>query len=164
MVPFVLRGCTELPPEPAPHSHYVFDKWLQVWVNTKTSRPVVVEMQHRQSEFGETLITATAEGVDQSEATGLDASEFGETSLTRSTEGVDQSEGTSFEISQFGETTMTKSPGEGVDYDHFGSFASSVFGESTKMTIREAIDAWSGQDASNIVSRTDTGAIPRPAF
>ena len=109
MIPFVLRNRTKLPAEPKPCSHHVFDKRLQLWINTKSSLPVVLEMQHRESEFGETLITATAEGVDQSERANLDAS-------------------------QFGETTVTKAPGEGVDYSDFGTLSSSAFGELTKLT------------------------------
>jgi hypothetical protein len=112
MIPFVLKNRTKLPAEREPCAHHAFDRRLQIWVNTKSGLPVVVEMQQRASEFGETLITATAEGVDQSEGTNLDAS-------------------------QFGETTMTKAPGEGPDYSHVDGFSSSTFGESTKMTIRQ---------------------------
>lgn len=61
------------------------------------------------SNLGETLLTKTREGVDQSE--GVRVSEFGETISTRTAEGTDQRE---FRASDFGETVMTATS-EGVD-------------------------------------------------
>jgi hypothetical protein len=69
--------------------------------------------------FGETTVTATREGIDQSEITLFEASQFGETTLTKTIEGVDQSELSDVLSSQFGETTFTRTR-EGADQDESG--------------------------------------------
>ena len=45
------------------------------------------------TQFGETTLTETREGVDQTEGNTLQASQLGETTLTKTREGADQSEG-----------------------------------------------------------------------
>ena len=87
----------------------------QLWVSTESGEPLVVgHIRGRRapiasSEFGETSLTRTIEGADQSEgrigqvscsdtsltAGKLLASQFGETLVTETGEGVDQSERTS---------------------------------------------------------------------
>jgi len=52
--------------------------------------------------------------VDRPERADFQASQFGETTLTRTREGADQTEDTSLEGSQFGETTLTNTQ-EGAD-------------------------------------------------
>lgn len=110
MTPFVLKGCTKLPAEPERHADHVYDRQLQVWVNQRSGLPIVVEMQTKPSQFGETVLTATVEGVDQSEVSGLQAS-------------------------QFGETRVTRSEAEGADRIDFGGLSQSAFGEDTRKTI-----------------------------
>ena len=47
---------------------------------------------HAQSQFGETTLTETREGVDQPEGSTIQASQLGETTLTKTHEGADQTE------------------------------------------------------------------------
>jgi hypothetical protein len=99
----------------------IYDETSQVWLSKSTGNPFVEDATQSDSEkiynsrFGETQITATAEGVDRGEiaSDGRFASKFGETLLTETGEGSDQSE-ISFS-SRFGETMITKAPGEGSD-------------------------------------------------
>lgn len=111
-VPFVARQRTPLPAsDPAGPSHH-YHPLRQLWVNADSGEPLVVgHVRSRRaplasSEFGETSLTRTHEGADQSEGRiGQDiltvgrgrlvASQFGETLVTETSEGVDQSERTS---------------------------------------------------------------------
>lgn len=110
-VPFVAR-CRKLLTTPTPPgSEHQYDSSKQIWVCARTGVPLV--LLHAQqdvsslaaSEFGETTLTKTAEGVDQSEGRldadcpsvslhyrGVMASPFGETTLTETGEGADQAE------------------------------------------------------------------------
>lgn len=139
MTPFVLLGRKKLPPESAPSSENEYDGNRQLWIDTSSGQPLVSRMlAHAQpTQFGETTITETREGVDQSEGTSLQASQFGETVLTKTHEGVDQSEGV-FRASQFGETTHTATR-EGADQTE-SVFQASDFGETTNTRTREGTD------------------------
>src|SRR5580698_1878292 len=127
MMPFVLMGRTKLPPESAPSGEEVYDEQRQLWINKKSGIPLVSWMQAqaqpetaekpgrgnlRASEYGETTVTKTREGADQTESSTLQATQFGETTVTATREGADQTEGAPVRASQFGETTLTKT-GEG---------------------------------------------------
>src|SRR5882762_5221913 len=138
MTPFVLLGRKKLPPDSAPSPEHVYDDDRQLWIDRSSGIPLVLSMQaHAQrSQFGETTMTETREGVDQSEGTTFQASQFGETTLTKTREGADQSEGadeienTVFHASQFGETTNTRTR-EGTDQTEGTTLQASQFGETT---------------------------------
>jgi len=114
--PFVLKNKQLLPPEKAPRSWEIYDSERQLWIDANSGAPLVqrANVQGENSlsttEFGETALTKTREGTDQSESSTV--SSFGETVLTRTREETDQAEGLRF--SQFGETTLTETR-EGVD-------------------------------------------------
>jgi len=104
--PFVLRTRVALPVEPSPSGEHCYDYVRQIWINVTTGMPVVTENDTQQaSKFGETSITETREGADQSEVSSINASRFGETSFTKTFEGHDQGE--SVLASKFGETSIT---------------------------------------------------------
>lgn len=91
--PFILWARLPIPVEPAPMHEHQYDLQRQLWINTATGVPVVGESSvNRASQFGETSITETREGADQSEVSSPSASQFGETTLTRTHEGYDQRE------------------------------------------------------------------------
>jgi hypothetical protein len=93
-------------------AHYDNDR--QIWVDDKTNQPLVQTFNNQKcSNYGETLITETGEGIDQSEV--LKSSDFGETISTATREGIDQRE-ILFQdsLTDFGETIITKTS-EGVD-------------------------------------------------
>jgi hypothetical protein len=93
----------------------VYDEHRQLWIDKISGMPLVSCLRtYAQSQFGETTLTETREGADQTEAAALQGSEFGETIQTRTREGMDQTETTSFQASQLGETTLTKTQ-EGAD-------------------------------------------------
>jgi len=106
--PFVLLERLKVPPDGERSEDQAYDTLRQLWVSLTTGEPVVLQKATRGSEFGETVVTATREGLDQSEISGLSASEFGETTLTKTVEGHDQSEVSEL-ASEFGETIMTRS-------------------------------------------------------
>ena len=146
MTPFVLLGRKKLPPEGAPSPDYAYDVSKQLWIDGISGIPLVLRMQgHTQrSQYGETTITETREGADQSEGTAFLATQFGETTITATREGADQSEGTVFQMSQFGETTLTKTregadQTEGIDFLH-----ASQFGETIQTRTREGVDQTEG--------------------
>ena len=113
--PFILWARQPLPAESAPMHEHQYDLQRQLWVNAATGVPMVAESCiNRASQFGETSITKTREGADQSEVSSPSASQFGETSITETREGADQSEVSSPSASQFGETTLTRTH-EGYD-------------------------------------------------
>jgi hypothetical protein len=114
-IPFVARHRTPLRSDPKAGPEHYYDPLEQLWVSADSGEPLV--MRHigtarsalGGSQFGETMMTKTSEGVDQSEgrvdedsdssgaraaAPVLSASQFGETTLTESGEGTDQSERT----------------------------------------------------------------------
>lgn len=111
--PFVLQTRVALPPDPIPSGEHYYDYTRQIWINATTDMPVVAECNTQQaSKFGETSMTETREGADQSEVITINASRFGETSLTKTAEGHDQGE--SVLTSKFGETSITRAD-EGHD-------------------------------------------------
>jgi hypothetical protein len=141
MTPFVLRDCKRLPAEPEPCSDQVFDRSLQVWISKQSGLPIILGMQREQSEFGETLITATVEGADQSEISTLVASQFGETTVTRSDgEGIDQPAFATLSSSQFGESTKITRVPEAVGESNLFDGFSSQFGETTLTKTQEGTD------------------------
>lgn len=92
----VLREARPMPGfDNQPDPERIFDERDQIWLWRSSGTPVVEHPANAPSasEYGETLITATSEGVDQSEGTAPSQSEYGETSMTKTSEGVDQSEG-----------------------------------------------------------------------
>ena len=115
MTPLILQGATRIPPEQAPSPDHVYDAQLQIWMDRCADVPVINSCVGVDStKFGETTITETQEGVDQSEVQHLRASSFGETTLTKTAEGVDQSEASSLSPTRYGETTVTATV-EGAD-------------------------------------------------
>lgn len=141
--PFVLKGRESLPPEPSATRSEWYDPERQIWVDSSTRRPLVEVMsgQIRGSQFGETSLTETREGVDCSEITSLRPSQFGETVVTKTREGVDcQYDG--LMSSQFGETTVTRSQ-EGIDQSRH-PIASSQFGETVQTATKEGVDVSEG--------------------
>jgi hypothetical protein len=120
MTPFVLRDCARLPAEPEPSSDQVFDRFLQVWTSKRSGVPLVLGIQSEQSKYGETTITATVEGADQSEISSLaffdtlSSSKYGEQTRMRIVEGVGEQDFFGGSSSQYGETTLTRTQ-EGVD-------------------------------------------------
>jgi len=146
MTPFVLLGRKKLPPESAHSPEQVYDDDRQLWIDKSSGLPLVLCMQtHPQpSPFGETTVTETREGVDQTEGATLRASQFGETTLTKTREGADQLEGaTLLRASQFGETINTRTR-EGVDQAEGTTLQASQFGETTLTDTREGADQTEG--------------------
>ena len=94
---FVLKGRTRLVPDPEPTEGEKYDRVRQLWIDVATGQPLVngwrADVQG--SAFGETTLTRSREGADQTELTTLDASRFGETTLTKTFEGQDQGESVS---------------------------------------------------------------------
>lgn len=138
--PFVLRGMRQLPTEPRPGPEHVYDRVRQIWICAYTGKPLVLKhvdynrsARALSSEFGETILTKTSEGVDQTESTR--ASEFGETVVTRTSEGQDQTEG--IRASEFGETVITETR-EGVD--QVEGIRASDFGETLVTATSEGVD------------------------
>jgi hypothetical protein len=120
---FVLAKRRTLNDENAPSNKIVYDDKIQVWINRETGKSVVLQSMETSkiincSVFGETTITRTREGADQTEV--IKCSEFGETLITETREGVDQAE--VIGLSEFGETRLTATQ-EGVDQaeGHTGS-------------------------------------------
>jgi hypothetical protein len=146
MTPFVLLGRKKLPPEGAPSPDHTYDASKQLWIDSVSGMPLVLRMQDQaqRSQYGETTITETREGADQSEGTGFLATQFGETTITATREGADQSEGAAFQVSQFGETTVTKTR-EGADQTEGVDFLrASQFGETVQTRTREGVDQTEG--------------------
>jgi hypothetical protein len=107
MTLFVLLGRKKLPPESAPSAEQIYDNHRQLWIDKSSGVPLVSCMRaHAQpTKFGETTLTETREGADQTEGITFQASQFGETSITKTSEGADQIEKTAFQASPFGETS-----------------------------------------------------------
>lgn len=113
--PFVLKGREALATEPRASNTERYDPVRQVWIDCESGRPLVeiLSGQSQASQFGETVLTESGEGVDCTEIAQLQASQVGETVMTKSHEGVDQV-GEGSMASQFGETSQTATR-EGVD-------------------------------------------------
>lgn len=92
----------------------IYDDKKQMWLEPISRIPLVESKKRRPrklaSDFGETTMTKTNEGSDQSEV--LLSSDFGETVITETHEGTDQSE--VLMASDMGETLQTNT-GEGSD-------------------------------------------------
>jgi hypothetical protein len=116
MTPFILLGRKKLPPESPPSDEQVYDEYQQLWVNKNSGLPVIISLRTQlQSSFlGETTLTETREGADQTELANVLGSPFGETTVSKTMEGVDQMEIFDLSASQFGETTMSTTA-EGAD-------------------------------------------------
>lgn len=120
-IPLILRKKVLIPTEERTQE-ITYDETRQIWLSKGTGNPFVEDLIQPEAEkihstrFGETQITATAEGVDRGgelASHGRFASQFGETLITKTSEGSDQRE-VSFS-SPFGETIITRAPGEGSD-------------------------------------------------
>lgn len=90
---------------------YDFD--LQLWTNTITNKPYILDLlgngSLEESRWGETTLTkADGEGVDYQES--INASKWGETVITETREGIDQHE--VLQVSKWGETIHTAATGE----------------------------------------------------
>ena len=94
VLPYVLRETCQIPEGSDPsNASYCPDQ--QLWICNDTHRPWVSLAidQPGASDYGETPITETREGVDQSEGSNhLYGSDYGETIQTKTHEGVDQTE------------------------------------------------------------------------
>jgi hypothetical protein len=107
MIPFILKGTTKVPPERGMPLGHVYDSQRQIWVDSRSGIPVVASAVGGASRYGETTLSETREGVDQTEVVSIHGSRFGETTLTKTMEGVDQGESAALAASRFGETTVT---------------------------------------------------------
>jgi hypothetical protein len=136
-----LKGRRKLPPEEAPSAKHVYDEHLQIWIERRSGLPVVSQLRaaSQPSQFGETTLTETREGADQSEITALYGSRFGETTVTKTMEGTDQIEIASLRASPFGETTVTATL-EGADRPEIAALYASQFGETTLTRTQEGHD------------------------
>ena len=146
MTPFILLGRKKLPPEGAPSPDHTYDASKQLWIDSISGIPLVLRTQgHAQrSQYGETTLTETREGADQSEGSIFQMSQFGETTLTKTREGADQTEGVDFlRASQFGETVHTRTR-EGVDQTEGTALQGSEYGETTLTNTREGVDQMEG--------------------
>lgn len=115
MTPYILLARKKLRLERTPAPEHVYDEYRQLWIDKNAGMPLVSCMRtHAQSQFGETTLTETREGADQTEGAALHASQFGETIKTMTRESVDQPEGSTLRASQLGETTLTRTQ-EGAD-------------------------------------------------
>lgn len=113
MTPYILLGRKILPPESSPSPNHIYDRYRQIWINRTSGLPLVSCMQTQASQFGETTLTETREGVDQTEGT-VYAPEFDATIQPPTHEGVSETKRSALQASQYGETTFTKTS-EGTD-------------------------------------------------
>ena len=139
MTLFVLVGRTKLTPEPAPSVAEFYDPVRQLWIHRESGEPLVNHFQKdlTASQYGETSLTDTREGADQTESA-LQASSYGETTITKTREGADQTEASSWQASQYGETMKTSTQ-EGIDQPERSLDASS-YGETIETRTREGTD------------------------
>ena len=120
LVPFVLLARRALPRQAPPNPEIWFDEELQLWMSPATGRPLVSDYAapaDNSSDLGETVMTRTREGADQTE--GVRGSDLGETIVTKTQEGIDTTERAAFlplegatiptspAASKFGETIIT---------------------------------------------------------
>lgn len=114
MKPYLIGKSTLLVAHPPLVHQSFYDDQKQLWIDSSSGIPIVDTTNKKRkklaSDFGETTMTKTQEGTDQSEI--LQASDFGETSITETHEGTDQSE--VLRASDMGETIQTNT-GEGSD-------------------------------------------------
>lgn len=106
--PFILKVRMALPEEPSTLEDHQYDSARQLWASLATGIPLVVAFaSQRSTRFGETSMTETREGADQSEVSAFYASRFGETQITKTFEGHDQTGEAILICSRFGETSVT---------------------------------------------------------
>ena len=108
MTPFILEGATKIADEDVPTKEQVYDTRVQLWIDTRTGVPIVSPTVA--TNVSGTDNDRVEEGLvdeDSAYTPCMRASEFGETSLTKTSEGIDQSEVTDFCASPFGETLHT---------------------------------------------------------
>jgi hypothetical protein len=69
VTPYILLGRKKLPPESAPSPEHLYDNQRQLWIDRNSSEPLVSSMraQAQPMKFGETTLTETREGADQTE-------------------------------------------------------------------------------------------------
>ncbi len=104
-----------MPPEGEASMECVYNPELQIWINLRSNIPIVLSCESLSpTRYGETTMTETREGADQTEVSLIQVSRFGETSFTKTFEGADQGEGAELAASRFGETTLTRTQ-EGAD-------------------------------------------------
>lgn len=152
MSPFILEGRKKLPPEPAASSEEEYDQQRQLWVDRKSQEPLVSQL-HRgveASQYGETTLTETREGADQTDSA-FQASSYGETTVTKTREGADMTEASAWDASSYGETIKTATR-EGADQPDRAIGASS-YGETIETRTRE------GADQTELSAPTDSGLI-----
>ena len=139
MTSFLLAGRRKLPPETPPSPNESYDTVRQLWIDADSDEPLVTRFGRSvpASQYGETSLTETREGADQSEGT-IHASPYGETSITKTQEGADQSESSYIVMSPYGETTKTATR-EGVDQPE-RAIESSSYGETISTRTREGSD------------------------
>lgn len=111
MTPYILLNRKKLPLESIPSPEYVYDQHQQLWIVKNSGVPLVCCMRTHASQFGETSITETREGADQTD-TAVYVPGLGEADQASAHEGMDQ--GDLIQASRFGETSMTRAP-EGSD-------------------------------------------------
>ena len=152
MPPFILKGRKKLPPEPAASSEEEYDQHRQLWVDRKSQEPLVSRIQREieASQYGETSLTETREGADQTDSA-FHASSYGETTVTKTREGADMTEASTLDASSYGETIKTATR-EGADQPDRAIGASS-YGETIETRTRE------GVDQTEISRVTETGPL-----
>lgn len=107
MTPFILKGAIPIPSEAVLLTEHLYDSQQQLWINSRTGVPLILsDMPADTSTYGETTTTRAArEGTDQINL--VHASIYGETTLTKTCEGTDQSEITAFMTFQHNEAPKT---------------------------------------------------------
>lgn len=160
-VPFVLRDRRRLPPDAGPSHQHTYDDRLQLWIDNESGLPAVLctQGQEQQSNFGETTLTETREGADQTEISDLQASRFGETTMSKTMEGTDQAENPLGLGTQFGETTLTATA-EGADQSESVDLDASSFGETTLTCTVEGVDQLEGADVFESDTFLETATVP----
>jgi len=176
MSAFILAGRKKLLPEPVPSPSEHYDPMMQLWIDSASGTPLIETFgdSPSASKYGETTMTETREGADQSEST-IHASSYGETTITKTREGADQSEATVLGASQYGETSHTATR-EGAD-QAVRILGASSYGETTYTRTREGADQteitmgtgglYQGQTSSDSLSSNKTPSsayAPDPHF
>jgi hypothetical protein len=158
MTPFILSARKKLPPEGPPSENEEYDRVRQLWIDRGSKEPLVSRLHKNAvaSQYGETSITETREGADQTEGT-LQASPYGETTITKTHEGADQTEATSWTASTHGETCVTFTR-EGTDQSERSIDASS-YGETMETRTREGADQT--ESASHVPMHSTPGPDPK---
>lgn len=90
--PVVLLGTLPQIPkaEPVTGTRYCHEQ--QLWIDADGVPIVMKQANSKASDFGETTVTLTREGIDQTESEISLASDYGETTFTKTSEGHDATE------------------------------------------------------------------------